>query len=152
MVLGAGEAFPNRTLPDLEGQARPILEGAPRLVLLGHRDCKTTRQTLPYVDRIHKRREGASVAVLQDTEEVARELARELGLELPLRLEATPFAVAKDVGATTVPTLFLVDAQGKILKVSEGFRREDLEGFAQALGVKGALFDPDDRSPAFRPG
>jgi hypothetical protein len=156
MVRSAGDRFPDRPLSDLAGKPTPLLEGESPLCLLilGHRDCKTTRQTLPYVDRIHRRRgPGATVAaVLQDTPEAARDLVLELGLELPVRLEGDPYPLAAALGLSTVPTLFLLDGNKTIQKVSEGFRRDDLEAFARALGVKGPLFEADDTSPALRPG
>jgi hypothetical protein len=92
------------------------------------------------------------VAVLQDTPETAGALASELGLELPIRLEPDPYPLAHDLGLSTVPTLFLLDGHATIQKVSEGFRRDDLEAFARALGVAGPLFEPSDPSPALRPG
>ena len=51
--------FPALALPDLEGTTRSLAEAwaeGDALILIGHRDCKTTRQTLPYLDRIHRRR------------------------------------------------------------------------------------------------
>jgi hypothetical protein len=156
MVRNPGDRFPDRSLPDLLGTLGPLLGrvSGPALLILGHRDCKTTRQTLPYVDRIHRRRgPGAKVAaVLQDTPETARDLVSELDLVLPIRLEGDPYPLAAELGLTTVPTLVLLDAQGTIQKVSEGFRRDDLESFAETLGVSGPLFDPGDPSPALRPG
>jgi peroxiredoxin len=123
-------------------------------LLIGHRTCKTTRQTLPYVDRLWRRRAAGHevVAILQDTPEEARELARTLSLEMPLRLEADPYPLARELGLTTVPTLFLLDREGQIRAISEGFARADLEAFAQRLGVSGPLFTPEDKAPAMKPG
>lgn len=149
-------AFPDLSLPGLDGPPSPISEAwrsGRALVLLGHRTCKTTRQTLPYVDRIHRRCAAPHrvLAVLQDEAEEARELRRSLGLELEIRLEPDPYPLAAALGLTTVPTLFLVEA-GRIEGVSEGFHRGELEGFAASLGVVGPLFDADDKAPALRPG
>ena len=51
-----------------------------------------------------------------------------------------------------VPALVLVDRDGRIDRVSVGFRRADLEAFAARLGVAGTLFTPEDGAPEFRPG
>jgi hypothetical protein len=150
--LGRGERFPALSLPRTTGGTEGLLERVPRVVILGHRDCKTTRQTLPYVDRMHRRVPGSSVAVLQDDPDVARALAKELDLSLPILLEPSPYKAAEALGLTAVPTLFLVGKDGVIEDVSEGFSRSHLEGFAGALEVPLPLFDPDDPSPAFRPG
>jgi len=150
-------AFPGIALRDLEGTERPLSEAwseGEALVLIGHRDCKTTRETLPYLDRMHRRRgPGRAVRlVLQDDAETARGLVKDLGLEVPVRLEEDPYPLAADLELIAVPTLFLVGTDGRIARVSEGFSRADLEGFAERLGVRGALFAPEDAAPEFRPG
>jgi hypothetical protein len=156
MPLASGP-FPSAVLGDLEGAQRPIAEAwakGPALVVVGHRNCKTTREILPLVDRIHARRgSGAGVlAVLQDDPETARELRDQIGLALPLRLEPDPYPLAAALELTTVPTLFLVAPEGTIERVSEALRRADLEAFAARLGVEGELFRAEDNVPAFKPG
>ena len=157
MVLGPGNAFPRAVLADLEGVERPLADAwssGPAVVFIGHRDCKTTRQTLPYVDRMF-RRKGASTAVavvLQDDPKTARGLMNEQGLEVPVLLESDPYRLAKDLSLEAVPTLFAVSFEGRIEKVIEGFDRQALESLAEYVGVRGVLFDPTDKAPAFRPG
>jgi len=149
--------FPSIELRDLEDAPHPIAEcwaKGPALVLIGHRNCKTTRETLALVDRIHARRgAGAGVlAVLQDDVETARTLRDQLGLTLPVRLEPDPYPLATALELTTVPTLFLVAPDGSIERVSEALRRADLEAFGARLGVQGELFTADDKVPALKPG
>jgi hypothetical protein len=147
-------SFPEAALPDVEGRVAPLDKAWAHglaLVILGHRDCKTTRQTLPYVDRIH-RRGGRVLAVLQDDAETARALTRELELALPLRLEGDPYPLAAALGIGTVPTLILVEPSGAIAGVSEGFGRDDIEAFAARLGLTPPLFVPGDKAPALKPG
>lgn len=150
-------AFPGLSLRDLEGTERPLSEAwseGEALVLIGHRDCKTTREALPYLDRIHRRRgPGRAVRlVLQDDAETARGLVADLGLDVPVRLEEDPYPLAADLELIAVPTLFLVGTDGQIARISEGFSRADLEAFAERLGVRGPLFVPEDKAPSFRPG
>lgn len=149
--------FPGQALPDLEGGQRSLAEAwkeGDALILIGHKTCKTTRQALPFVDRIHRRRSPRRgvVAILQDAPEDALALKETLGLELPIRLEADPYLLARAVSLVTVPTLFLVDREGQIRAVSEGFVRADLEAFAARLGVASPLFTPEDKAPAMTPG
>jgi hypothetical protein len=150
-------AFPSLALPDLEATPREVAQAwreGDGLVVIGHKNCKTTRQTLPYVDRIWRRRAAAHgvVAILQDEPAVARELKRSLRLELPLLLEPDPYPLARALQLVTVPTLFLVDRKGEIQGISEGFARAELEAFAGRLGVAAPLFTPDDKAPAMTPG
>ena len=148
--------FPAAELPGLDGAPRPLAElwrDGQALVLIGHRNCKTTRQTLPFVDRIHRRRSagGAVAAILQDDAATARELQASLGLGLELRLEADPYPVAAALALTTVPTLFLIASDGRIERVSEAFSRADLEAFAERFGAA-PLFTLEDQAPALKPG
>lgn len=148
--------FPRISLPGIDAPARPIAEvwsSGPALLLIGHSDCSTTRETLPFLDRIHRRRtRGTATAILQDEAEAARDLVRELDLALPIRLEADPYALAAAVELVTVPTIFALNAAGEIATVSEGMSRADLESLASHLGAQGALFGPEDSVPALRPG
>lgn len=155
-ALAAGP-FPNMRLPGLSGSERSLSESwrsGRALVLIGHEECNTTQKTLRYVDRIHSRRapEHGVVAVLQDDAHAAARLKRGLGLELPLLLESDPYPLAQALQLVTVPTLFLVSPDGEIQRVSQGWNRADLEAFAEAVGVAGALFDADEAVPARKPG
>jgi len=150
-------AFPDFALPDPEGEVGRLSDAwsrGPALLVLGHRNCKTTREVLPLVDRIHARRgpDASVLALLQDDPETARGLREQLGLKLSIRLEADPYPVAAALDVTTVPTLFLVERGGVIAAVSEALRRADLESFGARLGVAGALFAPEDKVPALKPG
>ena len=148
--------FPRVSLRGIDAAAGPIAEvwsSGPALLLIGHSDCSTTRETPPFLDRIHRRRtRGAATAILQDDVEDARDLVRELELELPIRLEPDPYMLATAVDLVTVPTIFAVNARGEIARVSEGLSRADLESFASHLGAQGSLFGPEDTVPALRPG
>ena len=149
--------FPAHSLPDLEGLPRPLAvawaEG-PALFLVGHRDCGTTRLTLPFVDRIYSRRppHASVIAVLQDDAEGARTLMADLGLSLPVLLEADPYPLSAELKLRAAPTLMLVTREGTIAKAAEGFSRDDLEAFSQALGIAEPLFSLDDTAPPRRPG
>ena len=149
--------FPRQSLPSLADGVRPLEEAwaqGEALILMGHRNCKTTRQTIPFVDRIHRRRAAghSALLVLQDDEETARALAADLDLEVPIRLEADPYPLAAALDLVVVPTLFLIRADGTIAKATEAFHRADLEEYAERLGVVGPLFTPEDRAPATKPG
>jgi hypothetical protein len=150
-------AFPDLSLPGLDGKTHPLSEAWSKgegLFLIGHRSCKTTREAIPYFDRIH-RRAGAGHGVrlvLQDDAETASALVADMGLAVPVRLEADPYPVAASLGLVAVPTLFLVDRAGKIAHVTEAFDRADLEMLAGRVGVAGPLFTDADKAPAFKPG
>jgi hypothetical protein len=150
-------AFPKVSLPDLNGTSRPVLEaraGSWNLVTIGHSDCGTTRLVVPYLKRMHERRgQGSSVVlVLQDDAASARALLAGAEADMPVRLEPDPYPLARELGLTTVPTLFLVDPAGVVERAAEGFQRAAFEEMAVRLGVSGPLFTAGDAAPALRPG
>jgi hypothetical protein len=154
-VLAVGARFPSLLLPTPEQVAQPLSalwEEGGALVVIGHGGCPTTRLALPYVDRIHRRGSRLPVvAILQEDAASARALAEDLSLVLPLLLDPAPYVVGEQLGLETVPTLFQLDAEGRVVRVVEGFDRSDLESVAAAAGV-GPLFEPSDPAPARKPG
>jgi hypothetical protein len=149
--------FPRLTLPDLQGVERALARSwahGEAVIAIGHRDCATTRLSLPFVDRLYRRRgTGREVLlILQDGREDAAALAEELGLEVPVLLEPDPYPLAAELDLRTVPTLMLVGTDGHIAAACEGFRQDDLEAFASRLGVAGPLFTEADGAPPRKPG
>ena len=137
--------YPRLALERLTGGVRSLetaWAGGGALILHGHRNCKTTRQTLPFVDRIHRRKgKGTVLAVLQDDRETAEALVREQGLDLPVLLESDPYPLAAALSLEVVPTLFF-DRAGRD-------DREDRAGLQprRARGLRGPA---GGRGPALR--
>ena len=134
MAVRSSGPFPEESLATPEGGVRPVTHtfaSGDTLIVYGHRNCKTTRQTLPYVDRIHRgRTRGTVLAILQDDAETAAALVKEQGLDLPVLLEADPYPLAAAVSLEVVPTLFLVRQGGQIDSAVQAFDRKALEAFA----------------------
>ena len=146
------------TLPVVELQkpdgsavpSRALHEGGPTLVIIGHMNCKTSKQTLPFIDRIHKDG-GRAVAMLQDSPEDAAAGLAKLGLDLPFYCERNPYALSAAIGLVTVPTLLFIEADGTVALTSEAFRRPDIEAFAERLGAPKPVI-ANDTMPGFKPG
>jgi hypothetical protein len=127
-----------------------LYAGRATLVMIGHKDCKTSRQTLPFIDRIHKDG-GRAVALLQDSPTDAAGALVKLGLTLPFFSEVSPYAFSIGIGIVTVPTLLFIEANGTVSRTSEAFRRADIEAFAERLGVPKPVLE-NDTMPGFKPG
>lgn len=122
----------------------------PTLVIVGHMNCKTTRQTLPFIDRIFKDG-GRAMAMLQDSPEDAAAGLSKLGLTIPFFCEPDPYPLATAIGLVTVPTLLFIEADGTVALTSEAFRRPDIEAFAERLGAPRPVI-ANDTMPGFKPG
>ena len=146
-------ALPAAALLNPEGAAAAssvLHAGGPTLMMIGHMNCKTSRQTLPFIDRIH-RDGGRAVALLQDSPEDAAAGLTKLGLTLPFFCERNPYALSTAIGIVTVPTLLFIEADGTVALTSEAFRRPDIEAFAQRLGAPKPVIE-NDTMPGFKPG
>ena len=146
-------ALPVAELERPDGSAtssRALHAGGPTLVLIGHMNCKTSKQTLPFIDQIHKDG-GRVVAMLQDSPEDAAAGLAKLGLTLPYFCERNPYALSTAIGIVTVPTLLFIEADGTVALTSEAFRRPDIEAFAERLGAPKPVI-ANDTMPGFKPG
>jgi hypothetical protein len=156
-LAAAGSLFPPLALEDPRGQRvelSSVWSRGEALIVVGHRDCKTTRQTLPYVERIHRRAaaQGRVLVVLQDDAGAALELCRELDLTVPLVCEPEPYPLSQALGLEVVPSLLLVSPEGRVTQSCEAFRKPELDAFAARLGVPGTLFEAHDPMPSLKPG
>ena len=146
-------ALPPTELQNPDGStawSRAMHAGGATLVLIGHLNCKTSKQTLPFIDRIHKDG-GRAVAMLQDSPEDAAKGLAKLGLTLPFFCERNPYALSTAIGLVTVPTLLFIEADGTVALTSEAFRRPDIEAFAERLGAPKPVI-ANDTMPGFKPG
>lgn len=122
----------------------------PTLLIIGHFNCKTSKQTFPFIDRIH-RDGGRAVAMLQDSPEDAAAGVAKFGLTLPYFCERNPYALSTAIGVVTVPSLLFIEADGTVALTSEAFRRPDIEAFAERLGAPKPVI-ANDTMPGFKPG
>ena len=130
--------------------ATALHEGGPTLVLVGHRSCKTTRQTIPFIDRILKDG-GRAVLLMQDRPGDAAEALAKLNATIPFFSESDPYAFSAALGLVTVPTLLFVEANGTVASTSEAFNRAHIEAFAAKLGAPKPVIENDPMG-AFKPG
>lgn len=152
-LVAAPFVLPKSELQKPDGSAvssNVLHEGGPTLVIIGHMNCKTSKQTLPFIDQIHKDG-GRAVALLQDSPEDAAAGLAKLGLNLPYFCERNPYALSTGIGIVTVPTLLFIEADGTVALTSEAFRRPDIEAFALRLGAPKPVI-ANDTMPGFKPG
>ena len=122
--------------------------------------CPTCRLAFPLLERIHRKvgsAGGRVVGISQDGPEGAAAFATELGLTFPILIDGPDYPVSRLYGLVAVPSLFLVDAGGRILVSGAGFARAELQAMADDLArsVEApafALYEASESFPAFKPG
>lgn len=151
-MLGAGARAPTVALPDAgTGQTRtaPAPEG-PTVLVFFKTTCPVCRMTAPKVQALADA--GVRVvAVGEDPPEALRRYAKECDLRVPTVREPAPYATSTAFGLHTVPSLFLVDADGTVLDATASWDRDAWNRLAERAGV-GAISYESDGLPPQRPG
>jgi peroxiredoxin len=113
--------------------------------------CPVCQMTFPYLQRLHDA--GFRVyGISQNDAGDAREFNEEFGITFPTLIDSedSGFPVSNDYGISSVPTLFLVQPNGNIARVAEGWVKRDMEWLGTQAGVE--IIRPGERVPETRPG
>ena len=145
-LLRAGDRAPS--LPLLE----EVLAGGPALLAFFKVSCPVCQFTLPFMERIAKSGSLRVVGVSQDDAKATARFAKEFGVTFPMLLdeERAGYAASNAFGISTVPTLFLVDADGVVAFAGEGFVKRDLADLGRRAGVE--VFRQDEPVPEWKAG
>lgn len=156
-MLAAGAEAPDIKLPDLDGQTRTLkelLKDGPVLLAFFKISCPTCQLTFPFLQRLNDAQDRNAprlIAVSQDDVSASRGFHDRFGLSMPTLIDVPrnwPASNAYQI--TSVPSLFLVEADGKISMTVEGFNKSALEKLGERFHA--APFHEGDRIPALRPG
>ena len=158
-IAKSGVRAPEFTLPDVAGRQRSLeelLRHGPLVVAFFKVSCPTCQYTFPFLERLHQRLNGAAariVGISQDVRRKTEQFNREYGVNFPVLLDSEDenYPVSNAYGITHVPTLFLIEPDGRIALNSAGFVKGDLEELARRLGPI-ELFQRDEKVEAFRAG
>jgi peroxiredoxin len=130
------------------------LDGKPAVVALFKVGCPTCQYAFPFLDRLYK--SGVKViGISQDSAKDTRDFAKQFGVSFPLAIDAPKYTISKSYGITTVPSIFVVDEDGSIRYVAEGWVRKDFEELARiasAGSAPPALFKPSESVLDFKAG
>ena len=153
-MLKAGSKAPSFELEDASGDkhtSQSILARGAALLAVYKISCPVCQMTLPYLDRL-KTGSLQIFGVSQDDERATSKFQEKFGVKLPMLFdrEWDEYPLSNALGVSHVPSLFLVEQDGTISMVSEGFVKRDLEAIGQRAGV--APFGPDDHVPEWKAG
>jgi peroxiredoxin len=153
-MISPGDRAPRFTLNDLERVPRSLAEllaRGPVLLAFYKISCPVCQMTLPFLNRMAG---GALqvVTISQDEGASTRRFQTRFGVTLPVLLdqEEENYPVSNAFGITHVPTLFLIEPDGIVSQVSEGFSKADLESLSVRAEV--SLFRQDETVPPWKAG
>lgn len=136
-----------------QGQIAPAVniehQGKPALLVFFETDCPTCQLALPYLNSLAQN----SVQVLgisQDDEASTREFVRQLQLTFPVEVDHD-LKLSRACDPQSVPTIFLLDPSGRLLRSMVGFDKAGLNDLAAELGQP-PIAPEHDGNPAWKPG
>jgi len=152
--IAAGVQAPDFELRDLNGGVHRLhtaLKEGPVVLVFFKVSCPTCQFTFPHIQRIFAsagRDWHAQLwAISQDDSEETGQFARQNGITFDMLIDEYPYDVSNAYGIVSVPTMFIIEQDGKITMSDNGFSKASLN---QIAGYE--LFTPNDGLPASRPG
>jgi peroxiredoxin len=113
--------------------------------------CPTCQFTFPQLQRVFASAEvdwtAKLWAISQDDAVDTRRFAKDYGLTFDMLIDPYPYDTSNAYGIVAVPTIFVVEQDGKISYTDSGFSKASLN---QIAGFE--MFTPNDGLPAARPG
>jgi hypothetical protein len=121
----------------------------PGLLVFFQTDCPTCHLITPYLNALAER--GAAVrGVSQDDAAATEAFVRTMRVPFPVMADEG-LVESRRYGPVTVPTLLLLDDDGRVLRSEAGFDKDVLNEMAAALGYT-AVATADDGAPWRKPG
>jgi len=139
-LLSAGVSVSGFRLPRLDGREtslEDITAAGPALLAFFKVSCPVCQLALPYLERIHSPGRLSVYGMSQNDPEDTREFNRRFGVTFPVLLdkEETGFQVSNTFGISSVPTLFLVERDGTVSRVIEGWNKIEVQRLGAQAGV-----------------
>lgn len=161
--IQAGGEAPVFALAGVDGQKHSLVEAlkkGPVLAAFFKVGCPVCQFTFPFLERIYENYGDGKVSfwgVSQDNAQDTKEFLDEYGVKFPTLIDADGYNVSKQYGLTNVPSIFLIQPDGKVHTASVGFAKKGLETIAaEVANASGkppqALFRSGEKIPEYRPG
>ena len=152
--------FSLKSLDQKEYSLQTLLERGPVVAAFFKISCPVCQFTFPFLERLYKQYGSSGVTFLgisQDDANSSRKFASEYGVTFAIVRDEDGYPVSNAYGLTNVPTIFLIEPDGKVKVSSMGFDKKDLETIAGELAERRKialtpLFRPEEVIPANKPG
>jgi peroxiredoxin len=139
-AVEAGAAAPQFVLPDLRGESISLAKFRRDVVLINFWAtwCGPCRDELPALEALQQRFAAKGFEVigvnLDSQAHNARDFVTRLGISYTVLLDPQ-FAAASDYGADTMPISYLVDRDGRVRQVFNGFSKKKLPLMESAVAA-----------------
>jgi len=161
--IATGQTAPGFSLKALDGKEYALgklLEKGPVVVAFFKISCPVCQFTFPFLQRIAERYAGDSATIIgvsQDDAADTKAFNKEYGVTFPTLLDGPGYPASNAYALHTVPTVFLIEPDGKVKVSCTGFDKGDLEKIAAELSQRrriaaAPLFRADETVPANKPG
>lgn len=154
-TIAAGAPAPGFQLPSIGGGTRglaDLLADGPVALVFFKASCPVCQFTLPFLERMAAGPALRFVAISQDGEETTRGFRERFGVTFLTLIDgpAPRYPASDAYGIAMVPSIFVVEGDGRISKSVAGFSKKDME----ALGARAGIppFGREDRVPEWKAG
>jgi len=129
-----------------------LLADGPALFAFFKVSCPICQMTLPFLDRIHAGSALRVYGISQNDEPDTREFAQQYGLRFPMLLDSEDncFPASNAYGISHVPTTFLVEPDGMVGRVIEGWIKQEILWLGARVSVN--PIGADNRVPEWKAG
>lgn len=153
--IEAGSRAPSFRLKDLEGaevSLDQILSKGPALLAFYKISCPVCQLTFPFLERLAAGSPLQVIGISQDDRASAEQFNRRFGVTFRTLLDESKagYPVSNAFGISNVPALFLVEPDGHVGQVINGFSKRDLEALGQRAGVQ--TFRAEESVPEWKAG
>jgi peroxiredoxin len=154
-MVAAGALAPGFRLTGLDGSTRSlpdILSGGPALLAFFKISCPVCQLTAPYLERLSANNAIQVIGISQDDAVATRGFTQRFGVTFPILLDLSneDYPASNAYGITSVPSLFLLERDGVIVRSFNGFSKRDFEEIGVRAGV--LPFGPGDQVPEWKAG
>jgi len=145
-------AFQLRALSGEKKSLSEILQNGPALLVFYKISCPVCQLTAPYLQRLSAGPNLQVIGISQDDETSTQSFNQRFGVKFPTLLDQVQegYPASNGFGISSVPSLFLVEQNGKVAKAFHGFSKHDIEALGERAGAP--VFRPDDNVPEWKAG
>lgn len=154
-LIPEGSRAPDFRLQHLDGGYATLSElvaNGPLLLAFFKVTCPVCQLTFPFLERLHNPSRLTVYGISQNCEDDTRAFNEHFGVTFPTVLdrEEEDFPASNAFGISSVPTLFLIERDGTISRVVEGWHRQQIEWLAGKARVE--AIHPEEKVPEWKPG